>query len=236
MIKFFRKIRQILLSEGKTGTYLKYAIGEIILVVIGILIAIQINNWRQLKVENTLENKYLKNLIVELKQDSLSLMNTYLKLDRQARTKGPFLNMVKGKIKNDSLIEYFEYQWRPISRYNPIKSTYTEMGTNSHLRIIKDDILRERIIKLYNTYEALEKEEDFLINSSTNSVLNIIAEKIPDMSDYDIDDIMSLKSEPQLLNTIQLNGAYTRRDNYKKILTECSALIESIKEYRPILN
>lgn len=47
MIKFFRKIRQNLLSEGKTGKYLKYAIGEIILVVIGILIALQINNWNE---------------------------------------------------------------------------------------------------------------------------------------------------------------------------------------------
>ena len=44
MIKFFRKIRQNLLSEGKTGKYLKYAIGEIVLVVVGILIALQINN------------------------------------------------------------------------------------------------------------------------------------------------------------------------------------------------
>ena len=44
MIKFFRKIRQSLLSQGKTGKYLKYAIGEIVLVVIGILIALQLNN------------------------------------------------------------------------------------------------------------------------------------------------------------------------------------------------
>lgn len=47
MIKFFRKIRQNLLLEGKTGTYLKYAIGEILLVVIGILIALQVNNWNE---------------------------------------------------------------------------------------------------------------------------------------------------------------------------------------------
>ncbi|KPM32940.1 Hypothetical protein I595_1367 [Croceitalea dokdonensis DOKDO 023] len=47
MIKFFRQIRQNLLSDGKTGKYFKYAIGEIILVVIGILIALQINNWNE---------------------------------------------------------------------------------------------------------------------------------------------------------------------------------------------
>ena len=45
MIKFFRKIRQQLLAENRLGKYLIYALGEIVLVVIGILIALQINNW-----------------------------------------------------------------------------------------------------------------------------------------------------------------------------------------------
>jgi len=49
MIKFFRKIRQNLLSEGKTGKYFKYAVGEILLVVIGILIAVQLNNYNEKK-------------------------------------------------------------------------------------------------------------------------------------------------------------------------------------------
>ena len=49
MLKFFRKIRQNLLSEGNTGKYLKYALGEIVLVVIGILIALQVNNWSEIK-------------------------------------------------------------------------------------------------------------------------------------------------------------------------------------------
>jgi len=47
MIKFFRKIRQQLLAEGAVKKYLLYAIGEILLVVIGILIALQINNWNE---------------------------------------------------------------------------------------------------------------------------------------------------------------------------------------------
>jgi hypothetical protein len=47
MVKFFRKIRQKLLSENKFSKYFIYAIGEIVLVVIGILIALQINNWNE---------------------------------------------------------------------------------------------------------------------------------------------------------------------------------------------
>jgi hypothetical protein len=59
MIKFFRKIRQSLLSEGKMGKYFKYAIGEIILVVIGILIALQINNWNQNRINDKQEQQIL---------------------------------------------------------------------------------------------------------------------------------------------------------------------------------
>ncbi|MFT6699485.1 MAG: hypothetical protein ACJAVD_000984, partial [Porticoccaceae bacterium] len=51
MIKFFRKIRYDLMEKNKTGKYLKYAIGEILLVVIGILFALQINNWNNNKNE-----------------------------------------------------------------------------------------------------------------------------------------------------------------------------------------
>ncbi len=62
MIKFFRKIRQNLLSEGKTEKYLKYAIGEIVLVVFGILIALSINNWNENKKERKEEYQALKSL------------------------------------------------------------------------------------------------------------------------------------------------------------------------------
>jgi hypothetical protein len=62
MIKFFRKIRQNLLSKGKTGKYLKYALGEIVLVVIGILIALSLNNWKENKKEQQEEYLALKSL------------------------------------------------------------------------------------------------------------------------------------------------------------------------------
>ncbi|MFY0602856.1 MAG: hypothetical protein JXQ93_02830 [Flavobacteriaceae bacterium] len=59
MIKFFRKIRQKLIIKNKTNQYLKYAIGEIVLVVIGILLALQINNWNSSRAEqNNIRNYY----------------------------------------------------------------------------------------------------------------------------------------------------------------------------------
>ena len=69
MIKFFRKIRQNLLSQGKTGKYFKYALGEIILVVIGILIALQINNWNEANKLQEEINVYFEQKLVNLKED-----------------------------------------------------------------------------------------------------------------------------------------------------------------------
>ena len=66
MIKFFRKIRQNLISDGKTGEYLKYAIGEILLVVIGILIAIQLNNINQNHTTHKKQIKHLENIKAEM--------------------------------------------------------------------------------------------------------------------------------------------------------------------------
>jgi Family of unknown function (DUF6090) len=73
MIKFFRKIRQNMINENKTGKYLKYAVGEIALVVIGILIAIQINNSNINRIDKITEAKYLNNIKLDLEKDLESL-------------------------------------------------------------------------------------------------------------------------------------------------------------------
>ena len=74
MIKLFRSIRQNPLNEGKTSKYLKYAIGEIVLVVIGILIALQINNWNESKADKKVEKEFIASLIEDLQTDKLNLL------------------------------------------------------------------------------------------------------------------------------------------------------------------
>jgi hypothetical protein len=71
MIKFFRKIRQKMLTENKFSKYLIYAVGEIILVVIGILIALQINNWNEKKKLDQKTQEYYVQLLDDLNSDIL---------------------------------------------------------------------------------------------------------------------------------------------------------------------
>ena len=83
MIKFFRKIRQNLLTENKFGKYLTYAIGEIILVVIGILIALQINNTNENHKKQQFEITILENIKEDILADKLDceLNLEYLKVE-----------------------------------------------------------------------------------------------------------------------------------------------------------
>ena len=73
MIKFFRHIRKSLLMENNTGKYLKYAIGEIFLVVIGIIIALQLNNWNEEQKKLKLKETYRKALLLDYSNDTLEL-------------------------------------------------------------------------------------------------------------------------------------------------------------------
>jgi len=95
MIHFFRRLRHNLLEEDKTAKYLKYAIGEIVLVVIGILIALSINNWNQSRQKNKVLNNIYRTVAEDLKNDSseVAMVLNFMK-ERKA---------IFEKILNDSL-------------------------------------------------------------------------------------------------------------------------------------
>ena len=93
MIKFFRKIRQNLLSEGKIGKYLKYAIGEIILVVIGILIALQINNWNEDQKKEIKKQDYYMQLLDDLNSDIKSTEYTIEEFSSHQKEYGDYTSL-----------------------------------------------------------------------------------------------------------------------------------------------
>ncbi len=164
MIKFFRRIRQNLLSENKTGKYLKYAIGEIFLVVIGILIALQINNWNEQRKARIQEHAVLRNFIQDLKADSLSFSRNFKTLtDINYLHKELYEIGVKDKndlnIENPSFIRRLLY-YNPIAKENDpfiankISSNAIRQEIQSYLRYLKDmddtyrefeDVIQDRI-------------------------------------------------------------------------------------------
>lgn len=157
MIKFFRKIRQNLLMENKTGKYFKYAIGEIILVVFGILIALQINNWNQSRIENKKEKSILNELIIDLEEQS-KLLKDYVEIESGFYKSGK--DILTHYAKNQSLYDndsIYAKLNRLITRktFNPLNTTFQELISTGTIGILKDKKTKRKIIQYYNELERI---------------------------------------------------------------------------------
>ncbi len=150
MIQFFRRFRQKLLAENQFGKYLLYAIGEIILVVIGILIALQINNFSEHQKERKQEIALLTKLSSEVKLDILQIENnTRLSTERLNRLDS-LIRLLKApdSIDKFSFIEQsFEFV---IDQYFKSNSgIFDEALSSGKMSYIQNETLRQNIFNYY---------------------------------------------------------------------------------------
>jgi hypothetical protein len=160
MIPFFRKIRKKMADDNKPLKYMRYAIGEIVLVVIGILIALQINNWNEDRKENNIENKILVEISNGLRQDLLDIRSNMSEHRAGLKACEYYFDLFTNKqVQTDSINYYYTYLTRGyISIQN--KSGYESLKSRG-LELIKDDSLRNDIIKLYEQdYPFIMKLEE----------------------------------------------------------------------------
>jgi len=147
MIKFFRKIRKKLLKKKKVSKYLLYAIGEIILVVIGILIALQLNNLNDQKKINNQEKKLLVELVNNLDENITLFENFNTEQKRRIHLADSILNHFKNNTATDSLSKIFSpLIWNDF--LNLSFSTFETIKTIG-FDLIKDDQIRHNIIELF---------------------------------------------------------------------------------------
>ena len=161
MIKFFRKIRQKLLTENKFSKYLLYAIGEIVLVVIGILIALQINNWNEYQKERQSEQLVLREIRDNLKYDLKDFESNLITLQNKVISSKTILKALNNDTPyNDSLGFYFTYL-TAFPHFSSKTNGYKLLQSKG-LEIIINDALRNSITDLYeDRYQyilTIEKE------------------------------------------------------------------------------
>ena len=171
MIKFFRRIRQNLLNEGKTTRYFKYAIGEIILVVIGILIALQINNWNELRKADVEEQRALhnihrdfiknKDILVEVKTNSLLIINSGIQILNHTGT--------KSKPESENILNELLNKLYNSSPYYPQNGFLDDLLSSGKLGIFKNVELRNLLSSwkpeveiLEEMFHSLDTSEDIL--------------------------------------------------------------------------
>ncbi len=149
-----------MLTEKKFSKYLLYAIGEIFLVVIGILIALQLNTQKE---ENKLANQetiYLKRLLSDNKQD-LKSFSEYIKDFEKGQNAVVELSVALNNPSDDSLVVQaaMDYYWYATSfPYFPLsKSTFEDLSSTGNLTVIKNNQLREKIVQHYYHLEYMQE-------------------------------------------------------------------------------
>jgi len=208
MIKFFRKIRQNLLSEGKTGKYLKYAIGEIVLVVIGILIALQINNWNEINKLSKIEIKTLKELKSDLNQNIIEI-NSHIDALEDCKNSNEIIiyHMENNLPYHDSLDYHFSNLY-PFIVFLPVQTTYDNLRQNG-VKLISNDSLRAQITLLYgNEYSAFRTfEKTYFVEHYDNYIKPMY---IKEFETFEV--FQSLR--PRDYNQLMANPEYMQTLNY----------------------
>ena len=159
MIKLFRKIRYDLMEKNKTGKYLKYAIGEIFLVVIGILIALQLNNWNQNRALKKEELKVMKSLHKEFSQNLVKFDKVYnVHLERKKNIE-LIMAIKPQELSMDSLWTLIIAVSANNYTFDPYQGIYNSVINSGKIEIVSNDSLKEKIYRVQDLISDYKEEE-----------------------------------------------------------------------------
>lgn len=167
MIKFFRHIRKNLVNgglpseqAGKISKYFTYAIGEIVLVVIGILIALQINNKNELSKQRKQELHYLKNIETDLKLNIAHLDGYMATRETAINSANEVIAHYEGKpitdLKAFSRHTVNIYTWR---KFFQINNTFQELMNSGNLALISNDSIKKTLLNMETLYNLMKDTE-----------------------------------------------------------------------------
>ncbi len=172
MIRFFRKIRQDLLTDNRFSKYLLYAIGEIILVVIGILLALQINNWNQDHLKKKAEIETLRDLKSEIEFDLKHIKYNLSQNDRVTNSIGVILEHLENDLPHhDSLNVHFNDATGIV--FSKLNGSVFEALKSEGLDLVSNKNLRDTLIIAYGTINKWASDQyriyhEYLLDASKN--------------------------------------------------------------------
>ncbi len=253
MIPFYRKIRKKLADDNEFLKYSRYAIGEIALLVVGILIALQINNWNESQKTKRLKSVYLNRLITDIEKDTANInyVRSEIQLSQKA-IKAMILNIVSTndlKTLDSVASNYFERGWI-IQEWAPTNNTYTHLSQTGNMNILVNTDLIDEIIQYYSYTSQVESSN--LVNK--NWIIPIDQEVAKTTPAFELDpvtrELFTHKAKLETLKSFQSNHTLIERnaaghywineslsDNLLAIKGLCIALLNKLhKEYEKTTN
>jgi Family of unknown function (DUF6090) len=153
MAKIFRTLREKLLQNGKLGNYMAYAGGEILLVMIGILLAFEVNNWNDTRKERVLEQSYYCKLNEDLIQDTILMEKMILENNERIRQCNVLLHLLQQP--GVSPVDIMNATVGSISKttftFNANTSAFEDLKSSGNLRILRDLAIKDSLTQYYAT-------------------------------------------------------------------------------------
>ncbi|MBN3520376.1 hypothetical protein JYB62_10205 [Algoriphagus lutimaris] len=235
MIKFFKKIRQRLLTENKFSKYIFYAIGEIILVVVGILIALQVNTWNEWRKDRKQEKEILIDLKLNL-ENNITIFRARIDYFNFGQKSGKIImDVIDNKLPNhDSLGIYFFKATGGYGGADVISFVGYEAFRNNGFSLVANKSLKDEILKLFeNTYSHLISIDGTFVqhNSYQREILGQLFYQNEDDSlmPYDYDMILKSQTYYSSLTDFYHNYGWMKEETNKG-LSETRRVLKLINE------
>ena len=166
------------METGKTGKYLKYAIGEIILVVIGILIALQINNWNEVKKEKKQELKQLKALKLEFDKNLISFDSIF---NHHIENEDATQSLMRAKGKNYTIETLDSLYLKTIYNYNfdPSRGIYNSLINSGQIELLSNETLKYKIAEIQDIVVDYIDDENLARHYGIDVVIPLTVNQMP---------------------------------------------------------
>lgn len=234
MLKFFRQLRQELIAKNRFSKYLLYATGEILLVMIGILLALQVNNWNESRKNRKVEKEMLINIKEALETDIKTTINqNIMGLEGRAMVTRALINTAFKELPYpDSLQQHF-VRLSYYREFTPIITPYKILESKG-LDIIRKEELKKAIVDLYNLdYGVIHSRFDNDANNLRDIYRPLIRRHfrmIPNEEDEERVIFLPVDFNEMLLDKDFVNMIVIMDSNSKNQKSLLEALIPKIKE------
>lgn len=219
-----------MLTQNKFSKYLFYAIGEIVLVVIGILIALSINNWSERIKNEQKETDHLVNLLQELKMDKLKLNILKKNFETAIVSKDFYVSIFDGnEDKTDSLGIHYLNMFDFLMDFVPASTTVDELKNSGSLNLISNKELRLYIVRLSNQYVDL-KQKLALGTQKNQNLFDFVSHHVSNVSKPSEEEMLALVELSYFSNQIRFNYLSTQLNATKIAYNSCLESIGMIEK------
>ena len=234
MLTFLRKIRRSLINTGSTRKYLLYALGEVLLVMVGILLALQVNNWNEWRKDRIKEKEVLRDLQINLESNVQFLKENIDLFAFRSNSSRIVLNVMEKKLPyHDSLSTHFFHAARGFGGAEALSFVGFEGLRNTGFDIITNKTLKNEILLLFESTYPKFISVDNELDRNDVFITEVLSDYFyPGMDVYvpfDYDELLTSRKTYSVFNQLDVNKRWMG-NKYEECLLETKRILQLIKD------